>query len=100
MKPLSKHVVATHRPESAPICACVTYIDGEKPVLLRRTGWEVSNDTQDDYTDMISRDNGKTWGEATPAPSAIPVDGGVIVHTEHLNLYLPDRNLLIIWTND
>jgi len=100
MKLLSKRVMATHRPGRAPICACVSYIDGEKPMLLRRTGWEVSNDTQDEYTDIISRDNGRTWGEAIPAPSATPVDGGFIVHTEHVALHLPDRNLLIIWTND
>ena len=100
MKLLEKRMIIPHAPDRAPICAFVTYIHAEKPILLRRTGWEVSNDTQDDYTDVISRDNGRTWGDSRPAPSSIPVEGGFIVHTEHVALYLPDRNLLICWTND
>src|ERR1043166_7274136 len=100
MRLFEKKKIATHRPNRAPICACVTYIHPTKPILMRRTGWEVANDVQDDYTDWISRDNGRTWSESTPAPSAIPVEGGHIVHTEHVAFHVPDRNLLVLMTND
>lgn len=100
MKLIEKKKIATHQPNRAPITACVTYIHPTQPFLLRRTGWEIANDVQDDYTDWISRDNGRTWGEPTPAPSSTPVEGGRIVHTEHVAFHVPDRNLLIMMTND
>jgi hypothetical protein len=100
MQLLEKKKIAAHRPNRAPVCACVTYMHPAKPILLRRTGWEVSNDVQDDYSDFISGDNGRTWSGPRPAPSSVAVEGGRIVHTEHVALYLPDRHLLILWTND
>ena len=100
MKLLEKKKIASHRPNRAPITACVSYIHPTKPVLLRRAGWEIANDVQDDYTDLISRDNGRTWNESIAAPSSIPVEGGRIVHTEHVVFLVAERNLLILMTND
>jgi hypothetical protein len=93
-------VVLSHGPNRAPLCGFATYIDPRKPVLLRRIGWEVSNDIHDDFTDVVSRDNGRTWSEPYLALRNQPVPGGFICHTENAALFLPERKLLIHWTND
>ncbi|MBI4024920.1 MAG: exo-alpha-sialidase [Verrucomicrobia bacterium] len=95
-----KRKVFSHQPGRAPLCGFIIYIDAIKRVLLRRIGWEVSNDIHDNFSDAVSHDNGKTWGESRSALSSVPAPGGVIVHTENAALYLADRNLLIHWTND
>lgn len=100
MRVTEKNVVLSHGPDRAPLCGFVTYIHRGKPVLLRRTGWEVSNDIHDDFSDSVSKDNGKTWGTPRRSMGSTPVEGGVLVHTENAALYLPDTNTLIHWTND
>jgi hypothetical protein len=100
VKVLEKKVIVAHGPNRAPLCGFITYIDPKETVLLRRIGWEVSNDIHDDFADAVSPDNGKTWGDPRPALRSTPVKGGAIVHTENAVLYLPDRNLLVHWTND
>lgn len=100
MKVVQKKRIARHGADRAPLCGFITYIHPQKPVLLRRTGWEVSNDIHDDFADAFSRDNGRTWSRPRPALKSIPVPGGVICHTENAALYVPGRNLLIHWTND
>jgi hypothetical protein len=97
---LEKQVIHRHQPGRAPLCAFVTYMDPTKPVLLRRLGWEVSNDIHDEFADSTSADNGITWSEPRRALSSHAVEGGHIVHTENAVLYLPDRGKLIHFTND
>lgn len=100
MKVLEKKVLAHHEPGRAPLCAGIAYIDAEKPVLLRRLGWEVSDDIHDGYTDAFSHDNGRTWSEPRPALQSTPVENGVIVHTENAFLYLEEQDKLFHFTND
>ncbi len=100
MKLTDKRTIMSHGPDRAPLCGFVSYVHPTEPVLLRRIGWEVSNDIHDDFSDAVSRDNGRTWSEPRPALRSIPVEGGVICHTENAALYLPDCHRLIHWTND
>jgi hypothetical protein len=103
IKPLAveKKAVRSHRPGAAPLSGFVTYIHPTEPVLMRRLGWEVSNDIHDDFSDIISRDNGRTWSEPRRAmDSKTPMAGGFLTHTENAALYVPDRDLLIHFTND
>ena len=92
MKQIEKKRVRSHKPDRAPLCGFITYIDAKRPVLLRRIGWEVSDDIHDDFADSISEDNGRTWNEPRPALSSHAVEGGHIVHTENAALYLPERD--------
>jgi len=39
----------------------VTYIDAKEPVLMHRISWVDASDTYDDYEDLFSYDNGRTW---------------------------------------
>lgn len=100
MRIVDKKIVIAHGVDRAPLCGFMLYTHPHDPVLLRRIGWEVSNDIHDDFADAVSLDNGGTWGESRPALRSIPVPGGFICHTENAALYLPERDLLIHWTND
>jgi hypothetical protein len=100
MQLLEKRLILPHGHDRAPLCAFVSYIHPTKPVLLRRIGWEVSNDIHDDFSDSISEDNGRTWSEPRRALSSRAAEGGFIVHTESAALYLPGQDRLLHWTND
>lgn len=100
MKLLHKKVLVSHSGNGAPVCGFATYIHAHKPILLRRLGWEIGNDVHDDFVDTISVDNGKTWSEPRPALSKSVVAGGYLTHTENSALYLPDRDWLLLFTND
>lgn len=101
MQLLEKTLVQKHTPEIAPICVCVSYIDAERPILLRRVGRVTGHDLQDDFSDAMSEDNGLTWSQPRPTLEKEPVDGGgFITHTEQCMIYIPERNMLVHITND
>ena len=97
MRMLDKRVMVTHRPGRAPICPLVTYVSPDEPILLRRCGWEIADDVHDDFVDVISRDNGQTWGEPRPALKNVPVEGGYITFTEGTGIFIAERNRLIVF---
>ena len=100
MQVLEKNVVAQHQPGRAPLCAGISYIHPQQPVVLRRLGWEVSDDVHDEFSDSISEDNGQTWSEPWPSLRSTPVPGGFIVHSDSAFLYLAERDQLLHLTND
>ncbi len=100
MKLLEKKVVARHTPKGAPLCAFATYIARDAPTLLRRCGWEVSDDIHDGFEDAFSFDNARSWSQPRASLQSTPSLGGAITHTENAALYLPRRDLLVHITND
>lgn len=100
MTKLRKKAVAHHSPKGAPLCAFATYVDLTAPTLLRRCGWEVSDDIHEGFEDSFSFDNGWSWSEPHPSLQSTPAPGGAITHTENVALYLPRRDLLVHITND
>jgi hypothetical protein len=100
MKLLTKQRIRSHGPDRAPLCGFVAYVHGTQPILLRRIGYEVSNDIHDDFTDQLSTDNGRTWSKPRRALSSHEVPGGHVTHTENAVYYVPERDLLVHWTND
>jgi hypothetical protein len=96
----SKEKVIAYRPGRAPVIGFVSYIDDKKPVILRRHGWEVGDDVHDDFYDMISHDNGKTWSEPTLSLKNFEADGGKYIHTENAAILVPQRDRLLTFTNE
>jgi hypothetical protein len=97
---VSRNLILPYSPQGAPLCGFVTYIDADKPTLLRRTGMEIGNDIHDCFYDSVSRDNGRTWSTPQPSLGKTTAEGGYMVHTENVALYLPDRNQVLHITND
>lgn len=87
--------VASHTEQGAPICAFASYIDAEKPVIFRRSGWEIRDDIHDDFHDTVSTDNGVTWSEPRSSLKHIEENGGFTMFFENTVLYHPERNKLI-----
>jgi len=101
MRVIDRQVAIPHDPGRTPLCGMIGYIDAAKPVLLWRVGYELSNDIHGGFKDAVSRDNGKTWSAFKPSLDIEKVDGGgFIAHTENAMIYLPERNLLVHFTND
>lgn len=96
---LERRVAVPHGEMRAPVIGFVTYVHPTRPRLIRRHGWEVSDDIHDDFYDLASDDNGVTWSD--PVPSVVNYREGdhYIVHTENAALYLPTRDRLVVMTN-
>ena len=96
---LERRVVIPHGEMRAPVVGFVTYVHPTQPRLIRRHGWEVSDDIHDDFYDLASDDNGVTW--SVPVRSVVNYREGdhYIVHTENAVLYLPQRDRLVVITN-
>jgi len=99
MKLLSKKLLFPHQPGRAPICGFITYISATEPALLRRYGWEVGDDIHDDFVDSVSLDNGQNWSEPQVSLRSTKVDGGYTIYVENAAIFLPQRNLLLIFTD-
>src|SRR5688572_6962800 len=99
MRVIEREVVARHAPARTPICGFVTYVSDREPVLIRRMGWEVADDVHDEFVDLISRDNGRTWGEPRTSLRNVPLPGGgYTTFTENAALYVPERDVLLTFT--
>jgi hypothetical protein len=86
---------AEHTEKGAPICAFVTYIDPEKPVLLRRMGWEIADDIHDDFYDSVSTDNGLTWSTPRSSLKLVAENGGYTMFFENTIFYNAERDRLV-----
>lgn len=96
----SKEKVIAYGEGRAPVIGFVSYIDAAKPVIMRRHGWEVGDDVHDDFYDMVSQDNGKTWSEPVLSLKNYEADGGKYIHTENAAILVPGRDRLLTFTNE
>jgi len=83
LKLISKEIFVPSQNETGVFPGFVTYIDSKKPTLLHRYGWVDASDTYDNFHEMISTDNGKTWSTPELKVKSIPVDGGLIRYIEN-----------------
>ncbi len=95
MKVVSKDVFIEHRENSAAFPAFVSYIHREKPILIHRYGWELESDNRDDWTDIVSFDNGRTWNTPTIAQQSTAVPEGKIKYAEYSGFFDADTNQFI-----
>jgi hypothetical protein len=96
MKVLSKEVVVCHEKTRAPFPGLVGYISTDRSRLIHRYGWEYESDNRDDWVDMFSEDNGRTWSQPVLAQKSRAVPGGRIKHTENAGFFDVDTNRLIV----
>lgn len=95
MKVTNVQRIAEHGAKGAPMCGFVDYIDAEKPILLRRMGWQIASDLHDAYSDEVSTDNGRTWSKPRLSLSCIEEDGGYVVFVENATHYDAERDLFL-----
>jgi hypothetical protein len=77
----------------------VTYISKNKPILIHRFGRVDCSDTYDDYMDMFSYDNGRTWTQPTLHLKSENTEGGKIRYGEQAALFDPENEKLIVIIN-
>jgi hypothetical protein len=77
----------------------VTYVSKDKPILLHRFGREDYSDAYDDYMDMFSYDNGRTWTQPVLHLKSKDVEGGKIRYGEQAALFDPETEKLIVVIN-
>ena len=96
----SRETFLRHHQGKTPMASVVTYITPTGPEMLLRIYWSIGNDTWDEHYDLISHDNGRTFGEPMLACESEPLpDGGRMSFGETAGLYHPGRDRLVIITN-
>lgn len=95
MKVLSKEVFVPHRNGIAAFPGFVSYISPEKPILIQRYGWELESDNRDDYVDIYSYDNGRTWTKPEIVKKSVAVPGGRIKYMEFAAYFDADTRQLV-----
>jgi len=83
-----------------PVMPCfITYISNEKPILIHRYCREDYSDGYDDFVDIFSYDNGKTWtNPILHFKSKITIEGK-IRYSESAGFFDPDTEKLITITD-
>jgi Neuraminidase (sialidase) len=99
MKLLSKEVFISRNGGRPIFPGFVSYSHWEKPALIQRVGWVDASDTYDDYSDMISTDNGKTWSKPILFQKSKLVEGGRVRYGDSSAIYDPKTRKLITITN-
>jgi hypothetical protein len=63
----------------------VTYLSPTENHLLFRYAWESDSDAYDDWSEMISRDNGHTWSDPVIRHRGHDVEGGRVYVSENVS---------------
>jgi len=83
-----------------PVMPCfITYISNEKPILIHRYCREDYSDGYDDFVDIFSYDNGKTWTEPILHFKSKITQEGKIRYSESAGFFDPDTEKLITITD-
>ena len=97
---LSKERFMGRDERGRPVCTgFVTYISRDEPILMHRSGRDDYSDAYDEYADMLSYDNGKTWSQPILHLKSHDVEGGKIRYAEPAALFDPDTEKLIVIVN-
>lgn len=95
LKTLSKEVFIPSENDTGVFPGFVTYTHKQKPTLLQRFGWVDASDTYDNFHEMTSTDNGKTWTEPVLKVKSLQVNGGLMRYIEHSTFFDADTNTLL-----
>jgi len=83
-----------------PVMPCfITYISNEKPILIHRYCREDYSDGYDDFVDIFSYDNGKTWTEPVLHFKSKITPEGKIRYSESAGFFDPDIKKLLTITD-
>lgn len=96
MKLLSREVFREHDNGRPVVNGFVSYISNDAPVLMLRTGYEDYSDAYDDFSDSISYDNGRTWGDPELKLRSYDVEGGKVRYAEPAALFDPHTGRLTV----
>ena len=97
---LSRERFLHYDEKGRPVCTgFVTYISKDKPILMHRSGREDYSDAYDDYADMLSYDNGKTWSRPVLHLKGYDVEGGKIRYGEPAGFFDPDAEKMLVIAN-
>ncbi len=96
MKVIRKKVFISHEGENAPFPGFVNYIHRDKPWLVHRYGWEEESDNRDNWMDIFSEDNGRTWSEPVLAQKSQAIAGGRIKYAENSVYFDSDTNQVLV----
>ncbi len=95
MRLLSKEIFIPETNGRSIIPGFVTYISTTEPILIQRIGWVDASDTYDDYEDMFSYDNGKTWTKPVLHLKGTEVPEGRMRYTEPCAFFDADTGKLV-----
>ncbi len=97
---VKKRTFARHADGKTPMINFVLYVKEREPVLLMRMLESIGNDVWDRSFDIISYDNGKTWGERKLVFQREPVgNNGEISYTGAAAIYHSETDELIVITD-
>jgi len=99
MKLVSKEVFLRHQNKRPPSTGFVTYISTTQSVVMHCHGWQDYSDGYDDYSISVSRDNGKTWSAEEVRWQSRVVPEGRIRYAEPAAFFDPDKEKLIVLTD-
>ncbi|MCX7705482.1 MAG: glycoside hydrolase [bacterium] len=96
---VKKKTFAKHENGKTPMTSFVLYINEKNPVLLMRMFESIGNDVWDKNFDIISYDNGRTWGEKKLVLQRESVENGEMSYTEGAAIYCAKTNELVVITD-
>ncbi|MCM8807121.1 MAG: glycoside hydrolase [Candidatus Omnitrophica bacterium] len=97
---VEKEIFLSYDEKGRPVMPCfITYISNEKPILMHRYCREDYSDGYDDFVDIFSYDNGKTWTEPVLHYKGIDTPEGKIRYSESAGFFDPETEKLITITN-
>lgn len=97
---VKKEIFLPYDEKGRPVMPCfVNYISSEKPILIHRYSREDYSDGYDDFVDIFSYDNGKTWTQPVRHYKSITSDKGRIRYAESAGIYDPDTDKIVTITD-
>lgn len=97
MKLLSKEIFIKrgHFDDRSIIPSFICYVSSCEPVLMQRFGFLDNSDTYDDFGDIFSYDNGRTWTEFIPRIKSFRTERGRVRYCEHNAVYDSRTEMLL-----
>jgi hypothetical protein len=89
----------THENGRPVVPGCISYVDARRPTLMFRWGREDYSDAYDDYVDMVSHDNGRTWSEPVSHLKSYAVEGGRVRYGEPAWFFDADTGKVVALAN-
>jgi hypothetical protein len=95
MKLLEKEVFIPPKDGRSVFPGPVSYYHPDKPHLMMWYGYIDHSDAYDDYVEIISKDNGRTWSEPESRFKGKSVPEGRIRYAEPVFFYDPDQHVFV-----